>query len=285
MRKRKNSAIFLCAAAVLLCLAGMIVYMALFVWPDDTTPPVISMETDELAVSVQDDDAALLAGVTAVDDRDGDVTANILVQGVSNLNGETVTVTYGAFDAAGNVSKATRTLRYTDYEPPRFGQRGPLVFTASIASDVLGQLSAMDVIDGDISSQVKANLVSNTGSLTNPGTHQVEFRVTNSLGDTSYLTLPVDVYAQGSYNAAVVLEDYLVYVPKGGDFSPADYLVGLDVGFVDEIVEDRSVLNVKTQSDVNTNIPGVYSVRYTVTYFRNTVEYVGYTRLNVVVEE
>lgn len=285
MRKRKYSAIILCAAAVLLCLAGTLLYTALFIWPDDTTPPVISMESEELAVSVQDDEAVLLAGITATDNRDGDVTADILVQGVSNFSGDTVTVTYAAFDAAGNVSKATRTLRYTDYESPRFGQTGALVFTASASADVMGQLSAMDVIDGDISRQVKANLVSSTGTLANPGTHQVEFRVTNSLGDTSYLTLPVDVYAAGSYNAAVVLEEYLVYVPRGGDFDPADYLVGLNVGFIDEVVKDRSVLNVKTQSDVDTSQPGVYSVRYTVTYFRNTVEYVGYTRLNVVVEE
>lgn len=285
MRKRKNGAIFLCAAAVLLCLAGTFLYTALFIWPDDTTPPVISMASEELAVSVQDDAAALLSGVTAVDDRDGDVTADILVQGVSGISGDTVTVTYAAFDAAGNVSKATRTLRYTDYQPPRFSQKDALVFPSGAASDVLDWISAVDVIDGDISSQIKANLVSNSGSLSNPGTHQVEFRVTNSLGDTSYLTLPVDVHTAGSYNATVELKDYLVYVSRGGDFDPADYLRGLNIGFEDEVIRDRSQLKIKTLSNVDTDVPGVYSVRYTVTYFRNTVEYVGYTRLNVVVED
>lgn len=285
MRKRKNSAVILCAAAVVLCMAATLLYTAFFVWPDDTTPPVITIASEELAVSVHDDDAALLAGVTALDDRDGDVTADILVQGVSNFDGETVVVTYAAFDAAGNVSKTMRTLRYTDYEPPRISQNAALVFSSALGSDVLSQLSAMDVIDGDISSQLKANLVSDSGSLTNPGTHQVEFRVTNSLGDTTYLTLPVDVYSAGSYNAQVVLKDYLVYVPRGADFSPSAYLVGLNVGFLDEVIDERSVLNIKTQNDVNTNIPGVYSVRYTVSYQRGSVEYVGYTRLNVVVEE
>lgn len=276
---------FLCAAAVLLCLAGTMLYTALFIWPDDTTPPVISMASKELAVSVQDDTAAMLSGVTASDDRDGDVTASILVQGVSGISGDTVTVTYAAFDRAGNVAKATRTLRYTDYQPPRFSQKGALVFSASAASDVLSWIGAVDVIDGDIGSQIKANLVSNSGSLVNPGTHLVEFRVTNSLGDTSYLTLPVDVYAAGSYNATVELKDYLVYVPRGADFDPADYLKGLDVGLADELIRDRSQLKIRTRSDVDTDVPGVYSVRYTVTYVRNSAEYVGYTRLNVVVED
>ena len=42
------------------------------------------------------------------------------------------------------------------------------------------------------------------------------------------------------------------------------------------------IVNVEMDSDVNTSIPGVYSVAYTVTMDGN---YVGFTRLNVVVEE
>lgn len=285
MRKKRKGAVFLCAAALLLCLAGTLMYTAVFVWRDDTTPPVITMDSDTLEASVTATDAELLAGVTAMDNRDGDVTADILVEGVSNLAGDTVTVTYAAFDAAGNVTKATRTLRYTDYKPPRFALNSALVFNASTSLDVLGKFRVTDVIDGDIGDRVKATLVSDTGGLSNPGVHEVEFRVSNSLGDTAYLTLPVDVLNAGQYNASVQLSSYLVYLSKGGDFDPEDYLKGLDTGMDQITVKSGSGLRVDMESNVDTDVPGVYSVRYTVAYSRGATEYVGYTRLNVVVEE
>lgn len=59
---------------------------------------------------------ALLAGVTATDAEDGDVTASLLVEGISGRNDDgTVQVTYAAFDSNHHVTKATRAVRYTDY--------------------------------------------------------------------------------------------------------------------------------------------------------------------------
>lgn len=271
-------------AAVLLCLAATALYTVVFIWSDDTRPPVISMASDVLEVSVSATDADLLAGVTAMDVRDGDVTGSILIQGVSNLTDGTVTVTYAAFDSAGNVSKANRTLRYTDYVSPRFELKEALVFVANTSMDVLDRVGATDVIDGDISRMVKAELVGNTGSLAYPGVHEVQFRVTNSLGDTSYLTLPVDVVEQSDYNADVVLRSNLIYLPKGSSFSAGSYLKGLVTRFDDKLISSMSELDVNIESNVNTDIPGVYSVRYTVTYTRGVTEYVGYSRMHVVVE-
>lgn len=285
MRKRKNQAIALCVAALLLCAAVTAAYTAVFIWSDDVRPPVISMDADSLEVSVSAADEELLAGVTAMDARDGDVTASLLVQGVSDLTDGAVTVTYAAFDSAGNVAKASRTLRYTDYTGPRFRLNGALVFNSGTSMDVLGRVGATDLIDGDISRQTKADLVSDTGSLSYPGVHQVQFRVTNSLGDTRYLTLPVDVLTAGDYNASVVLSNYLVYLPRGAEFSARDYLEGLTTGLGDEIPVSDPEMQVSIESNVRTGVPGVYSVRYTVSYSSGLAKYVGYTRLNVVVEE
>lgn len=284
MRKKRNGAVWLCLAAVLLCLAATALYTVVFIWSDDTRPPVISMTSDVLEVSVSAADAELLAGVTAMDARDGDVTGSILIQGVSNLTDGAVTVTYAAFDSAGNVSKASRTLRYTDYESPRFSLEEALVFAANTSMDVLDRVGAADAIDGDISSMVKAELVSNTGSLAYPGVHELQFRVTNSLGDTSYLTLPVDVVNQNDYNADVELLRYLVYLPKGSRFDAGSYLKGLVTRFDEKLISRMSELDVNIESNVNTDIPGVYSVCYTVTYLRGATEYVGYSRMHVVVE-
>lgn len=285
MRKSKNQIFLLCTAALLLCTAVTAAYTAAFIWSDDVRPPVISMDAETLEVPVSAGDAELLAGVTAVDARDGDVTASLLVQGVSDLTDGAVTVTYAAFDSSGNVAKASRTLRYTDYTSPRFHLNGALVFNSGTSMDVLGRVSVTDVIDGSISRQAKAELVSDTGSLAYPGVHQVQFRVTNSLGDTSYLTLPVDVLAAGEHNATVALTDYLVYLPRGAEFNAKDYLQNLNAGLEEEIPISDPNIRLSIESNVKTGIPGVYSVRYTVSYTYGLMEYTGYTRLNVVVEE
>ena len=89
--------------------------------------PEIAFAADVLEVPTGADDAALLAGVTATDAEDGDVTASLLVEGVSGRNADgTVQVTYAAFDSDRHVTKATRAVRYTDYTPPRGRQPRPV---------------------------------------------------------------------------------------------------------------------------------------------------------------
>ncbi len=287
---------------VLLCCLLTAVYCMVFVLRDDRKAPEIHMDSDMLTVSVYADDSALMQGVTATDNKDGDVTAGVLVEGVSKFTGENAAVIkYVAYDTAGNVAKASRTIQYTDYQSPKFGQEKALVFASNTAPDVLSFMTATDVIDGDISNNIKGTLLSDATSLNYSGVHTVEFRVTNSMGDTQYITLPVDVYEGNEYNAKVELTDYLVYIPVGADFNEEDYLVSLVVGtnqypldgsgsnriYINNYISPAvnptaNITNIEIKSDVDINTPGVYSVSYTANY---AGRYTGFTRLNVVVEE
>lgn len=77
----------------------------------DKTPPVITFTSDPVYYE-NDDKSVLLVGVSAVDDKDGNVNSNIVVERVSEISADdTVTVTYAAKDKAGNVSKATRVVK------------------------------------------------------------------------------------------------------------------------------------------------------------------------------
>ena len=280
MRTKGKWALLLLTA---LCCIGFAAYYIISRQAVDHTAPVISFQTQELDVSVTADEGALLSGVTAQDNRDGDVTASLVVEGVSNLSSDQLaTVTYAAFDKAGNVAKAQRTLRYTDYQSPRFNLTGALVFRSGISFDVLSYVDVEDVIDGDLSDRVKATLLSRESSVTAEGIHQVEFRVTNSMNDTSYLTIPVEVYSAGTYNASVELTDYLVYLKAGESFDPDSYLKTLKTNAENiDLIRDLDRVTVSRDSDVDPQVPGTYSVTYTVKYSG----YTGYTRLIVVVEE
>ena len=140
----------------------------------------------------------------------------------------------------------------------------------------------MDAIDGALDDRIKATLVSRDSSITAEGMHLVEFRVTNSMDDTVYLTVPVEVYASNAYNAAVELSENLVYLEKGARFDPNSYLSALRVsGELIDLKNYGDRVSVTYSSDVSTGTPGTYSVAYTVKYGN----YTGYTRLIVVVEE
>ena len=305
-RKQRMHIIFL---PVLICGILTAVYAMLFVMTDDTKSPQLQIDQEILEVSVGADDAALLQGVSAKDNADGDVTDSLIVEKISSLaKDHTATVTYAAFDRSGNVAKASRTLKYMDYQSPKFSQNQSLTFSANSMQNILSFMGATDAIDGDISSRVKGTLLSNANSLNEPGLYQVEFRVTNSMNETVYLTLPVEVYPAGTYNANVELSDYLIYVKTGTAFDPESYLEKVVVGtreyslknqgptrqekirvYFNRYVDPDSVsepnvrvVNVDMLSDVDTKTPGVYFVAYTVDC---DGLYTGYARLNVVVEE
>ena len=280
LRSRKLCVILL----LLLCSVLTAIYYCLFVMKDDRQAPEIQMTSDTVTVSVSADQKMLLEGVTATDLVDGDVTDYILIENIYGLTSEnTATITYVAYDSAGNASKASRTVKFTDYTPPKFGQSSALVFASNTAPDVLSFMTAEDKFDGDISHLVKGTLISDTTSLSYPGEHLVEFRVTNSMGDTQKITLPVDVYEARDYNAKVELTDYLVYIKAGEEFNPKKYLKTLSAGNDDYSLQDAGfIADVAMKSDVDVTKPGVYSVIYTVNYDNR---YTGFTRLNVVVEE
>ena len=144
--------------------------------------PEILFDSEVISVPTGADDAALLAGVTATDAEDGDVTASLVVEGVSGRNDDgTVRVTYAAFDSNHHVTKATRAVRYTDYVKPRFALTQPLVCRTGGNRVLSSYVTAHDSIDGDLSGRVKIALTDGS-SLAITGTHTAELRVTNSNG-------------------------------------------------------------------------------------------------------
>ena len=64
-------------------------------------------------------------------------------------------VTYAAFDSDRHVTKATRTVRYTDYHSPRFTLSQPLICRTNGSRALSLFVGAADSIDGDLSDRVK----------------------------------------------------------------------------------------------------------------------------------
>lgn len=288
--KKRNWLLLLLIA---LCLAAFFGYREYDQLHTDTRAPKIYLDEQPLEVSVADDRSALLTGVTASDNVDGDVTDSLVVESVNLLSSDgAISVGYAAFDSAGNVAKATREGRYVDYESPRFTLSAPLIYTLDRSFDVLGTVGAVDVIDGDIQHRVRAT-VKDGKAVTTLGSHRVQFQVTNSLGDTVSAIFPVEVLSPGVYNATLELTDYLIYLPKGSSFNAEDYLssftwLGEEYSLEGGLPEDYAL---RTRGTVRTGYPGVYAIEYRVTYTDRDEKnpdfdqkYTGYSKLIVVVE-
>ena len=263
-------------------------YLALMRNIKDTKPPVISVDDGILEISVEDPNEILMTGITAMDDRDGDVTASLLVESVYGITEDHVTtVTYAAFDRAGNVSKIQRKVRYIDYREPRFHLSDSLCFPFNSGFDLLDYVGANDVLEGDIRRRVRATLVSDTRSINEIGSHVVRLQVTNSLGDTVEMDFPVEVYDPEWYTASVELDQYLIYLKQGASFEPEDYLKTFSVRGEDTNVSNwiPESITCDISSNVNTEVPGLYRVKYTLTKNVNLTTFAGQAVLVVIVQE
>ena len=282
--KKQN---LICMIAILLCLGLLVGYQAFDKIRTDTQKPEITVSEELPVVSIPLADDALMQGITVWDDSDGDVTDSLVVESMVLVDGNgTFSVTYAAFDRSGNVAKATRNIQLSNYKHPRFSLSQSLTFTSGREYDLFSIISAEDDLDGNISNRIRATAMDDT-SLTAVGIHNVEFRVTNSMGDTAKLILPVEVYAPNTYDATVTLTDYLVYLDKDSSFNPNMYLDTFIRGSETATLSSGmpSGFSIQLTGTVDTHTPGVYPISYRVTQtLDNSRRYTGYARLIVVVE-
>lgn len=256
----------------------------------DSTPPVITSESDTVTVSVAAEESELLAGLTATDDEDGDLTGEIMISSMSNFTepGKR-TVSYVVFDASNNASTLTRNLEYTDYTAPQIKLTQPLRYGLNEMEDasLTENMSVQDCLDGDITQQIRATF--NDGSyIAMAGEYGITVQVSNSAGDTCSVPLTVTVTdpAEESGKYYPMLSDYIVYAPVGGYVDLTSLLIGLENSSTQYLFADANpsapggIESVAIGGAVDYNTPGTYTVDY---QFTSASGATGTTKLAVVV--
>lgn len=110
MNDNKGLNIILTILAVLLTAASAAAFVLA-----DTKGPEIIVEDRNITYVEGDDKKALLDGVSAYDDRDGDVTESVMVKDIVALNnGTQAKVTYAARDKSNNISEGYRIVTYVE---------------------------------------------------------------------------------------------------------------------------------------------------------------------------
>lgn len=258
--------IVLTALAAVLMLAAFVRTMG----GSDSNGPEITMDQDSITVGIDCTDEELLAGITATDAKDGDVTDSLVVEALSNFieKGRRM-VTVAAFDQDNNVTKATREIVYSDYTSPRFSLTVPLRFAMNGDEDITSVFQVQDCLDGDLSGEVVMTS-DYYYDYSTAGDYTITFQVSNSAGDVVELPLTVEIYDSSEDSSApkVELSEYLVYVEAGSQIDPMSYVTGVAVGGMSwEMGESGNPYgtdDIEVTNPVDTSVPGVYEIGYTI---------------------
>lgn len=282
----------------------------------DRTAPVLQCSSDTLTVSVNSTEEQLLQGITAEDDRDGDLTDEIVVENVGPfLSDGSREISYAVCDRANNTGHVKRKIRYSDYEPPKFELTQPLRFESGQSVNITSYLTATDLLDGNLTNHIRQTYGDSITYYNSAGKYEIGCQVSNSGGDVSQINLIVEIFDEKDINyvPAVNMENYVIYLKKGEDFNPVEYADSVTIGSRsfdignrnkkpaansrkvkglfgdltnrnagDEITDTVDYDDIYVESNVDMSVPGSYTVQYTIT---TEDGYTGTTGLSVIVSE
>ncbi len=241
----------------------------------DKTIPQITVEGERIEVSLDSTNEDLLIGVSAYDEKDGDITDKVIVESISRFIEPGVSVVrYAVCDSDNHAAYATRTIIYSNYKPPRFSLSDSLVFSISQNINIRNILGAVDSIDGDISHKVI--ITANEYSANIPGVYYISAKVTNSKGDLITHQFPVYVEERSLSAPKIELGQYISYISVGDSFDiEGNVLSAVGAGGED----------LKGTVDIDTNLdtskPGMYEIHYRVS---DGAERIGHEIAIIIVE-
>ena len=171
-----------------------------------------------------------LAGVSATDDVDGDVTAAIKVAGtVDTAKAGSYELTYTVSDKAGNVATAKRTVTVKaepvtppapDKVAPVFAGVADVTVEFGAAFDPLAGVSAKDDVDGDVTAAIK---VAGSVDTSKAGKYELTYTVADAAGNVATAKRTVTVKAEPVTPQPADKAALTAAIADAGDLSEADY--------------------------------------------------------------
>ncbi|TDL88462.1 DUF5011 domain-containing protein [Vibrio vulnificus] len=192
-------------------------------------------------------------GVKANDDKDGDLTSSIRVEGkVDTKKVGTYNLTYTVADKAGNIAKVTRKITVYDQVKPVISGAGNKTIKLNSSFNSKTNVSAKDNADGNLTSKIK---VTGTVNTKKKGTYTLKYTVTDSSKNAATVTRKITIdgtkpVISGANSKTVGY--YSTFNPKSG-VSAKDNLDG------------NMTSKIKVTGTVNTKKKGTYTLKYTIT--------------------
>ncbi|PEC46374.1 immunoglobulin-like domain-containing protein [Bacillus sp. AFS096315] len=155
----------------------------------DTEKPVIVGANDKV-INVGEAFNNLF-GVTATDNYDGDITANVQVNGtVDNTKPNIYTLTYSVSDSFDNVTTITRKITVIDSIKPVISGLDNVSININTPFDSMAGVTAQDNVDGNITNSIQ---VLGSVDTKKKGVYTLTYEVSDTSGNTTIKTRTVTV--------------------------------------------------------------------------------------------
>lgn len=227
MKKGLVAMLFLACAALLA--GNVVVYIG-----EDRNGPEISVPQEEITYVAGTDTSALLNGVTAQDNRDGDVTDTVTIESIiPNADQTGASVVYVAKDSKNNVTKETRTILYSTDANQAAAQAAAEQAAADQAAQ--DQAAAEQAAQGDAAGE--------SAQTTDDGAAQNEAAIA----------------ALSAESPRFYLTQYSVELERGAELNELSYVQDISD---DEDSRDELYQGIQISGEVDTNTPGEYTLEY-----------------------
>ncbi|MEL0118186.1 MAG: immunoglobulin-like domain-containing protein, partial [Opitutae bacterium] len=221
----------------------------------DETAPVITL-TGDANFAAEAGENFTDPGAKAYDDRDGDITARLLIVGtVDSTKPDTYPITYNVTDSAGNkATEVVRTVTVEDTTAPIITLNGEAEIGLEVGSEYtdLGA-SALDSFEGDLTASITS---SGTVDINKPGSYEIKFNVADSNGNQAVETVRIITVADTTPPVLVLEGEAEITHEAVTDYTDAGAKVSDNFD---------SSIDVLTAGAVDTKSLGSYTLTYSAT--------------------
>lgn len=235
--------------------------------------PVIQIDNEVLTISVHDGEDVLLNHVSASDEEDGDLSQSVFIYNISSFNENNQrTVTYGVFDSSNQLVTSSCLLQYSDYRAPRFSSNRSFI-NLSMASDILSEIHADSVVDGNISNRMSVTKSEKNDRMV------YEISVTDSTGTTSSLEVVDEINLKALYSSIdIKLTDYILYLHVGDHINLYNYIdsIQTSMGVNNDLIWEMDI-----ETNFNSYEKGIYEAKFSLN--RANGDY-GLSKMIIIVE-
>lgn len=248
MQKRTFTIILLVCTAALIALTAVIYLTA------DRTGPVIDFGNETAEYTDGETNDQLLQGVTASDDKDGDVTSSLrVISVIKSTDGTTATIVYTAKDSSHNVTRETRLLHVAGTAQP----------TEGTSEEVTSGINDTDAASQQAAAEAEAAQAEAEAAAQQQA--EAEAAAQQAAADPEAQAVAEEQAAIAALPAgspSITLSTHYVTLNQGDTFSFMSYIASL----TDDVdSSSRLAQRIEIGGDtVNTSQPGTYNVIYQV---------------------
>lgn len=210
---------------------------------EDESAPVISFPEGEATYSADMDDEDLLEGVTARDDKDGDVSDSLRIgEKVESEDGTYITIFYIARDSSNNIAQSSRIMQMDASAQAQIQQSAT---PTPVEEETTGTADTTQSAEGVQDTQQTAN-----------GT---ESEAEPELDEQGRLENEAAIAALPATSPRIYLSQYAVEIAAGSEFEPLSYVEDIQD---DADSRDDLYLGIQISGEVNTSVAGTYELYY-----------------------